>query len=72
MLAQLSEALEQQQQALRATLAKLEAELPPEQERRLYWREERPEWLTVEWWDGLPAGLREGLVLAPAGPDLSA
>ena len=34
-LAQLSEALEQQQQALRATLAKLEAELPPEAEHRL-------------------------------------
>ena len=42
-LAQLSEALEQQQQARRATLAKLEAELPPEAGRRVYWREERPE-----------------------------
>jgi hypothetical protein len=36
-LAQLSEVLEQQQQALRATLAKLEAKLPPEAGRRLHW-----------------------------------
>eukprot|EP01047_Picozoa_sp_COSAG01_P047052 COSAG01_NODE_4461_length_5002_cov_2.196410_4_plen_170_part_00 len=43
-LAQLSEALEQQQQALGATLAKLEAELPPEAEFRLHWRyEELPD-----------------------------
>jgi hypothetical protein len=42
-LAQLSEVLEQHKQALGATLAKLEAELPPEAGRRLHWREERPE-----------------------------
>ena len=40
-LAQLSEALEQQQQALRATLSKLEAELPPEAVQRL--RQDGPE-----------------------------
>jgi len=34
------------------------------------WHAEQPEWFTREWWEGIPAPLREGLAFAPA--DLSA